>query len=288
MEALTLRSDELEVVVLPWVGARMHSITAFGEQLTHTPDDLHEHELAPHHWGGYHMAPWCNRIAPGVYEVAGRELELTANFDDGSAIHGFHVDTPWELAGNDTFVAEGGGGDGWPWQYAIAVTYAVAGPALSVRYLLTNLSDSPMPGGVGFHPWFRVPSRVRIPSATVFPDNESTAAEPEPVHGRFDLRQPAALAPGVDACWPGLDPAVMTVWWDDLGIALDYSGRRVDGGSVLAVAAHLPEVRGAAFELQTHAPAGLRRLLDDEPYPLDLLAPGAALQLHLEFDFSRQ
>jgi galactose mutarotase-like enzyme len=287
MDALRLRSDELEVLVLPWIGARMHSITAFGELVTHTPDDLHAHELAPYHWGGYHMAPWCNRITPGVYDVAGRELELAANFDDGSAIHGFHIDTPWESAGHDTFVAEGGGGDGWPWQYAIAVTYGVLGPTLSVRYLLTNLSDSPMPGGVGFHPWFRVPTRLRIPSATVFPDNTSTAALPDEVSEQFDLRRPAPLAPGIDACWADLHPPVLTMWWDELGITLDYSGRRTDAGSVLAVAAHLPQVGGAAVELQTHAPAGLRRLLDAEPYPLDLLAPGAALQLHLDLTFSR-
>jgi galactose mutarotase-like enzyme len=286
MEPLTLTSDELEVVVLPWVGARMHSITAFGERLTHTPDDLHEHELAPYHWGGYHMVPWCNRITPGMYDVAGQELEMHANFDDGTAIHGFHIDTPWEPAGHGTFAAEGGGRDGWPWPYAVTVTYAVAGPTLNVGYLLTNLSDSPMPGGIGFHPWFRVPSRIRIPARSVFPDNTSTAAVPDDVSGTFDLRRPAPLAPGIDACWAELNPPVMTMWWDALGIAVDYSGRRADGGPVLAVAANLPEIGGAAVELQTHAPAGLRRLLDGEPYPLDLLAPGAALQLRLDLTFS--
>src|SRR5690606_33929591 len=98
-----------------------------------------------------------------------------------------------------------------------------------------NDHDEPMLGGLGFHPWFRVPSRMRIPSPTVFTDNTDTPPRPEPVSGPYDLREPAAIQPDVDACWPDLETPTIEMWWDELGIAVEYSGTRRDGGPVLAV-----------------------------------------------------
>lgn len=282
------RSNALEVVVLPESGARVHSIVAFGHPVTHTPTDVGQHRHAPFHWGGYHMVPWCNRLVPGPVEVLGRTVDLPPNFADGTAIHGLHVLTEWHADGDaGTLVARHHADDRWPWAYTAAVTYRVEGPAFTVAYEVRNDDAAPMPAGAGFHPWFRVPSRMRIPSATVFTDNTATPAEPEPVRGPYDLREPAAIQPGVDACWPGLERPAIEVWWDELGVRLDYSARRPDGAPVIAVAAHIADVGAAAIELQTHAPQGIRRLLGREPWPLDVVAPGRSLQLELTLTFAR-
>src|SRR5690606_20035183 len=119
-----LRSDELEVVVLPYYGARVHSIRAFGELVTHTPSDHDQHLGSPFNWGGYHMVPWCNRLPPAPVDVIGRTVDLTPNFADGTAIHGFHVTSKWR-EDDGTFIEERSGDRHWPWTYVAGVTYRV-------------------------------------------------------------------------------------------------------------------------------------------------------------------
>jgi len=293
VHALTLTSDVVEVVVLPEAGARVHSIRAFGQLLTHTPADPTTHQLNPIFWGGYHMLPWCNRVEPGPYPLLGQRFAVPANSIDGTALHGLHYVSPWDVDATAEAVDKttttlrcGGGGDGeaWPWTYTASVRYAVDGPTLTVAYELTNTSARTMPGGVGFHPWFREPTTLHVPAAHVFPDNTDTAVRPHPARGPLDLRTPAALAVGTDACWVGLDAPVVTLAWHELGIALTMAA---DDPGIVAVAANPPDRDGVAVELQTHAPAGIRRLLNAEPYALHALGAGETLSLTLTLAHSR-
>ncbi len=288
MTPVTLSSDQLDVVVLPEFGARVHSITAFGHALTRTPPTPEAHRRDPFFYGGYHMLPWCNRIEPGPYEVLDRTLTVPANFPDGTAIHGLHAATPWETVGDGTFRCVGGeAGSGWPWTYTATVSFSVDGPTLTIAYALTNTSTAPMPAGIGFHPWFRVPSTVVVPSGSVFADNTLAAPPlPGPVAPPLDLQQPAPLADGVDASWVDLTEPVVRVAWPDLGIGL---AMRADDLRVVAVAAKPPDIDDAiAVELQTHAAAGIRRLVNHEPYALHALAPGATLPLELTLTFTEE
>ena len=86
--ALTFASSDLEVVVLPALGGRLHRLRYRGHDLLRTPPNIDEHRRDPFFYGAYVMAPWCNRLAPGQLEVAGRTVDLPINFSDGSAIHG--------------------------------------------------------------------------------------------------------------------------------------------------------------------------------------------------------
>ena len=107
------------------------------------------------------MAPWCNRIAAARTEVNGQVVDLPSNFPDGSVIHGQVYDAPWQLGADGTFRIQGGGG-GWPWPYEVTMRVAIEGAVLSIDQSLTNLADSPMPAGIGLHPWFLRPLEVRI------------------------------------------------------------------------------------------------------------------------------
>lgn len=278
-EPIELASDELSVVVLPDAGARVHSLHAFGHLLTRTPPDPATHVLNPFFWGGYHMVPWCNRVDPGPYSLLGQPFTVPANHTDGTALHGLAYASEWAVVGDGVFRVEGGGpGTPWPWAYSATVTYEAVGAVLTVAQELTNESDRTMPAGVGFHPWFRSPSTLRVPSSRVFPDNADTAVRPDEVHGEFDLRRPTAVARGVDATWVDLTEPAVELVWDDLGVALTMTADRPD---VVAVVARPHEFDATAVEFQTHAPAGIRRLLSAEPHALHTLAPGESLHLRL-------
>ena len=282
-----LVTDDLELVVLPELGARLHRLRVFGHDLLRTPDDADQHRVEPFWWGGYVMAPWCNRLEAVPVEVAGRTVALASNFPDGTAIHGQVYRQPWRLdaeATTDTaaFVVEGGG-DGWPWRYAVRERLAVAGSVIDLELALTNLDEAPMPGGIGLHPWFLGDPEVAIRGASVFAPNTDTPAEPEPVAGPTDLRQLGPITDGLDATWLELASPPVALRWPALGIAAEM---RVEAPTVVIVAASLSGI-GLAVEPETHAPQGIRRLLRGEPAPLTMIQPGTALVLEMELAFAR-
>ncbi|TIV86993.1 MAG: aldose 1-epimerase, partial [Mesorhizobium sp.] len=44
--------------------------------------------------------------------------------------------------------------DSWPWSYEAEQRIGLVRGCLSIRISLRNLSDTPMPGGFGLHPYF--------------------------------------------------------------------------------------------------------------------------------------
>src|SRR3954471_8161188 len=212
MQQLTFTSDDVELVVLPEVGARWHRLRAFGQDVLRTPDDLQEHIRDTFFWGAYPMAPWAGRVDATSLDVANRRVTFQANFPDGTAIHGHVYNVPWE-AQDDGTLHVAGGGDGWPWPYEVTTKYDVRGTTMRVDYALTNASDAPMPAGIGVHPWWRKPLDIAIHATGVLTPNWTTPAEPEPVSGAFDLRQLRPMPSDLDATWAGLtEPAVDFAW----------------------------------------------------------------------------
>jgi aldose 1-epimerase len=280
---MRLASDELEVVLLPELGARLHRIRAFGRDVLRTPDDPARHRDDPFFWGGYVMAPWCNRAQAGRRRIAGRDVELRSNFRDGTAIHGLVSSRPWQPLGDGRLQVELDE-PGWPWPFAVSLAATVTGGALSLRYRLENRVDAPMPAGLGVHPWFRAPVEVGLPATSVYPSNTASAPRPRPVDGPFDLRRLAPPAPDLDATWTALAGALVELAWPDLGLAarLDI---RSDVPPLVTLAS--PSGVGAvAIEPQTHGPDPLRRLERAEPDAPVLLSPGTALTLEIGLAFA--
>jgi aldose 1-epimerase len=230
------------------------------------------------------MAPWCNRLDVGRLRVGDATVDLPANFADGTAIHGQVQALPWEVAEPGVLRVRAGGG-GWPWAYDVRQSITVEGSSLRTTLELTNRSPAAMPGGIGMHPWFVRPLQVAFAAGVVFDSNQANQSQPEPISGPFDLRRLAEMPSDLDATWGALrGPEAAQLRWPSLGIdgALRVSA---EGGYLCA--ASPATLDAVAIEPQTHAPDGLRRLLDDQPGGLQLLAPGAALRLEVELAFRR-
>jgi aldose 1-epimerase len=278
---LTLRSENLEAVLLPEQGGRLHRLSAFGVDVVRTPADTSGYAQDPFFWGAYPMAPWCNRLSTEPIEVLGRMLELPANFPDGTAIHGQVYARPWQQTGPRTLQVCGGG-DRWPWPYELTLTIRLEADEIGFDYRLANLADEPMPAGLGWHPWFRKPVQVMIPSSTVYEDNTATTPEPVPVAPPFDLRTPAVMADGIDATWPHPegDPSLH---WRESGLTMSMS---CSPTAQFIVAANFADIEAVAFEPQTHAPDGLGRLLRGDPGALTILQPEHHLDLSFTLSFT--
>jgi galactose mutarotase-like enzyme len=81
--------------------------------------------------------------------------------------HGFARDLPWHVAhvspdaaelrllSNEETRAQ------FPWDFVVTLRILVAGRSLRLEQTVTNRSESPMPFGFGFHPYFHVPQAAK-------------------------------------------------------------------------------------------------------------------------------
>jgi aldose 1-epimerase len=275
-------------------------LRAFGHDVLRTPADPYAYAREPVFWGSYVMAPWCNRVEAGAAVAVGsRIVELPANFPDGTAIHGQVYTRPWRVDAPGVFSIRAGG-DGWPWDYEVRQRVVTSGATLRLEYTLTNVSQEPMPAGIGIHPWFLRPLRLAIHAERVHEVNTAAGREPGPVGGRFDLRRVRDVPDDLDGCWTDVaDPAVELEWpaagvratmRAAVGIATGErpGSRRVDAGRLLHVVMASPRALDAVgVEPQTNAPQGLRRFLDGAPGGLVALDPGKRLRLDVALAFER-
>ena len=274
----------IEVELLPGVGARMHRLRVFGHDLLRTPDDPAAHHRDPFRWGAYVMAPWCNRIAATPTTVDGGLVDLPANFEDGTAIHGQVYGASWAL-GSDGGLSIRGGGDGWPWPYECRLRITAVSTVLTLELSLANLAPTPMPAGIGLHPWFYRPLEVRINADRVIASNTDPRARIEPVAGPLDLRALRPMPPSLDAAWLALGDPAVDLRWPELAVSATLRART--DGELWIVAASPPGLGAVAIEPQTHAPYGLARRLRAEGGSMPALAPGATLRLTVEMAFAR-
>ena len=279
----TFTSDDVELVVLPEIGARWHRLRAFGQDLLRTPRDLNEHVRDTFFWGAYPMAPWAGRVDATSLVVANQTVTLEPNFPDGTAIHGQVFGVPWTEDQEGVFRIEAGG-DGWPWPYEVTMAVVVHDAVMRVDYAVANLSDVPMPAGVGVHPWWRKPLDVAIHASGVLTPNWATPAEPEPVREEFDLRRLRPMPSDVDATWTDVTQPPVELSWPTLGVRATL---RAETPTVYIVAASPSHLDAVALEAQTNAPQAIRRLLNGERGAPVLLDPGGVLGLGVELTFER-
>jgi galactose mutarotase-like enzyme len=81
---------------------------------------------------------------------------------------------------------------------------------------------------------------------------------------------------GVDAAWPVEGDPAATLYWRDTGVRASI---HVEPVASYIVAANPGNRDAIALEPETHAPMGLRRLLNGEPGAMTLMPPGASLSL---------
>jgi len=282
MEHVRIADDRIEVVILPEVGARLHRLRVDGHDLLRTPPDPADHVRDPFFWGAHVMAPWCNRIEASAVSVGSRRVALEANFPDGSAIHGQVYARPWERVEEGRFLIRGGG-DGWPWEYEVGLHVVIVDGSVRIEQTLTNLAIDPMPAGIGLHPWFRRPLLVAIRGDLVHAVNTASEPQPEPVLGPFDLREMGEMAGDLDATWTRLTDVPVELRWPTLGLGTQM---QITASMRYVVAASPIHLDAIAVEPQTHAPQGLRRMLNGEPGGLVMLHPGEVLRLTVEMAFA--
>ncbi len=112
------------------------------------------------------LFPFPGRIQGVEFEWDGRRFKLQDGDGRGNAIHGFVHQRPWRVIEQSASRVVGQFQasqddpellDRWPADFLITVRYEVAGQSLKSRLVVENPGDTPLPCGLGTHPYFRVP-----------------------------------------------------------------------------------------------------------------------------------
>lgn len=112
------------------------------------------------------LVPYSNRIRGGVFRFRGRTIAIAPNMPgDPSPLHGHGWLGRWtvEHAGAASaelrFIHQTGE---WPWTYEARQVFALDARGLDLSLTCRNLSQEPMPCGLGQHPYFPCTEATRL------------------------------------------------------------------------------------------------------------------------------
>ena len=175
VERVTLRRGRFTLALAPAAGGSIASFLLDELPLFRTCTPLAKHEHEPLALAGFPLVPFASRIQGNGFPWRRGRVTLSPNMPgEPFAIHGHGWRRPWEVAlvtehrCRLKFDHPAGGwaeaaGDGWPWHYGAEQIFELTDSALRLTLALTNLSDSDMPGGLGWHPYiYRDDARLTV------------------------------------------------------------------------------------------------------------------------------
>lgn len=196
---VTLKQGDLLLEVDPAAGG---SVSLFKHRELHVlrpaPDRCGP-AFDPLQYSAFPMAPFVGRIHNGRSIVNGREITLHANLPpEPHAIHGHGWQAAWHVEHRDNdsvILAYVHDADAWPWAYEARQVFKLDGDLLRVDLSVTNHSDSAMPAGLGWHPYFyRKDARLIVSTTHEWePDANTGDNQPHPVSPANDLSSGARV-----------------------------------------------------------------------------------------------
>jgi aldose 1-epimerase len=229
------------------------------------------------------LVPFAGRIAGGRFAFGDRTVTLSANLaGEPSAIHGQGWQAPWRVAGAGGATArltlDHAPGE-WPWAWRAEQNFSLSGGVLSHTLSVTNLSDEPMPSGLGLHPYFpRDPDMMLEAEVSgVFLD---PAQPPAAIPAAWDWRGGRTITRFVDHQFSGWSGAAR-IAWPSRGLAVRMTTQPAlrflvvfapDGGDFVCV------------EPVSHQLDAVNRSDGGAGHHMAILAPGARLSLTLRLE----
>lgn len=105
------------------------------------------------------LVPYSNRIEGGVFVFQGQRHAVPLNFGNHPhSIHGVGWQSKWQVVSqteNKIILELPYSGDGWPFAFVAHQIFTLKGNSLRQELKIKNMSDGPMPVGLGSHPYFK-------------------------------------------------------------------------------------------------------------------------------------
>lgn len=235
------------------------------------------------------LAPYSNRIENGHFTFQGQEYQL-----DNAARHASHGDVrgrAWQVEEQSatkivcSIDARTIPDINWPWPFAATLTYQLQGREFSSELTVTNLGETAMPAGLGWHPYYSraltrqgEPVYLQFNVESVYPDandNRIPSGPPVPLAPNQDFHTERELTPEnfVDACFYGYDGGG-SIAWPESDVRLRYHASEACGHFIV----YNPAKPYFAVEPVTNANNGVNLLAAGDPTSgIQVLAPNETL-----------
>jgi aldose 1-epimerase len=168
MDLITLRAGSAGVVLAPaaggsvaryWIDRGRASWELLRSSAASRPTD-------PFECAAFALVPYSNRIRAGRFSFGRRDVRLPLNRPpERHSIHGLGWSMAWrpldvrEREATLEFRHDAGS---WPWAFRATQHVELEPSSLTVALALTNESDSAMPAGLGWHPYFPRTPRTKL------------------------------------------------------------------------------------------------------------------------------
>ncbi|MBL4810121.1 MAG: hypothetical protein JKY43_08735 [Phycisphaerales bacterium] len=298
MAPIELTNDTIRVVIDPSNGCRIDALEL------PNPDGQWQPVLrsGADGVGSFLMVPWTNRIKGAKFGFDNQTHRLRPNHPDGSAIHGVGRDHGWMIGDRSPYTARCVFDSrlvervNFPFAFGAVFRIEIGDGCVEIDLELTNLGDSPMPGGVGHHPYFlrslwdqgdelrvkagvggRYPCEDQIPVGPMVDDEVCKG-----------LRAGGAIGdPGLDDVFGGFDGRAV-LEWDKSGVRCVMECCDVFGHLVMYTpgddTAPLPWV---CVEPVSMVNDGFNRMTDRADTGVRILEPGETLKSSMTLRFER-
>jgi aldose 1-epimerase len=229
-------------------------------------------------------------VRDGRFSFAGREVRLSPNLPPQKhPLHGQGWRNPWAVGAASDREAEliyrHVHGE-WPWPYEARQRFELDADGLTLRISARNLAQSPMPCGLGLHPYFPCDSKTVLDTKVELVwtiDDEVMPVAAAPAVGRYELKDRRICGQDLDNGYEGWSGEA-TIRWPDADLALAIRSADASRFQVYSPS------EGGLFvaEPVTHSNAALN--LPDSHWAaagLRVLEPGAEFAMAARFEVSR-
>lgn len=159
MTMLKLHNETWALALLPHWGGRVASLRV-GALDIFTP--VPSGDFDPLNWprgGAYPLLPYSNRLRGARLAHAGQLHALPVHPAAAPhTLHGVSHTLAWDVlehSAEQILIGCAYHGEHWPWPVRFEQRYVLAGNTLRLSLALTNLGTTPMPAGLGLHPYFQ-------------------------------------------------------------------------------------------------------------------------------------
>lgn len=285
-----LHRGRLTLELVPVAGGSVASFMLDEKPLFRTCTSTAKQRHEPPALAGFPLVPFASRVQGNSFEWQARRVTLAPNTPgEPFAIHGQGWRRAWKVASITAHncrliyehTAEGSAedsadGDGWPWHYRAEQVFELSESALRLTLALTNLSDSDMPGGLGWHPYiYRGDAELTVRTQGRIRGLGDPAGERRIRHPGFTSAAVADLH--VDHGFYGWD-RVAEISWPDRSLSLTMSTQPPLNYLIVYTP---PDEDYFCVEPVSHLPDAAN-WQDDLPNGWHAIKPGATFQATIE------
>ncbi|PHR06660.1 MAG: hypothetical protein COB29_10000 [Sulfitobacter sp.] len=156
-DLLIIKTSEAEVQIFPEGGCICAYRLADGFDILRPVNNFEN--LNPLEASCFPLIPYSNRIKDGVFVFRGNSHAIPLNFGGHPhSIHGVGWQSIWQVVRqteNKVILELSYSGDDWPFAFDAYQTFTLDGACLRYDMEIRNMSDAPMPVGLGAHPYFQ-------------------------------------------------------------------------------------------------------------------------------------